>query len=87
MDLFRAVHYLYNLSHISYNDETRHSYTLPQHFFYRKSTTFVMSRNTDIAFLYKNSHSFYFFLVFKGCFNKHGCDFDDVSKIGYSRPS
>ena len=56
-------------------------------FFYRKSTTFVMSRNTDIAFLYKNSHSFYFFLVFKGCFNKHGCDFDDVSKIGYSRPS
>ena len=24
-----------------------------------------------------------------GCFNKHGCNFDDdgISKIGYSRPS
>ena len=22
-----------------------------------------------------------------GCFNKHSCAFDDVGKIGYSRPS
>ena len=28
-----------------------------------------------------------FFRVFKGYFNKHGCNFDDVSSIGYSRPS
>ena len=25
--------------------------------------------------------------VFKGCFNKHSCNFDNVSKIGYSRSS
>ena len=25
--------------------------------------------------------------VFKDCFNKHGCNFDDVNKIGYSRHS
>ena len=24
--------------------------------------------------------------MFKGCCNKHGYNFDDVSKIGYSRP-
>ena len=24
------------------------------------------------------------FLVFKGCFNKHGCNFDDVSEFYYS---
>ena len=30
---------------------------------------------------------FYLFWVFKGCFNKHGYNFDDVSKNGYSRPS
>ena len=24
------------------------------------------------------------FLVFKGCFNKHGCNFDDVSEFCYS---
>ena len=25
--------------------------------------------------------------VFKDCFNKHGCNFDDVSKIGHTSPS
>ena len=29
----------------------------------------------------------YVFNVFKGCFNKHGCNFVEVSKIGYSRSS
>ena len=33
------------------------------------------------------SNSFKFFRVFKGCFDKLGSNFDDVSKIGYSRPS
>ena len=28
-----------------------------------------------------------FFLVFKSYFNKHGYNFDDASKIGYSRRS
>ena len=30
---------------------------------------------------------FWFFLVLKACFNKYDCNFDDVSEIGYSRPS
>ena len=25
--------------------------------------------------------------LIKGCFDKYGCNFDDVSKISYSRPS
>ena len=33
------------------------------------------------------SNSFDFFWVFKELFDKQGCNFDDVSKIGYFRPS
>ena len=33
------------------------------------------------AFYYMISNSF------KGCFNKHVCNFDDASKFGFSRPS
>ena len=36
---------------------------------------------------YGISSSFNFFQVLKGCFNKLGCNFVDVSKIGYFRPS
>ena len=31
--------------------------------------------------------SFNFFWVFKDFFNKHDCNFDDVTKKSYSRPS
>ena len=40
-----------------------------------------------IVFWYIISNSFNFFLVSKDFFNKHGYNFDDVSKNGYSRPS
>ena len=33
------------------------------------------------------SNSFNFVWVLRGCFNKNGSNFDDVNKIGYSRPS
>ena len=33
------------------------------------------------------SNSFNFFEDPKSCFNKHGCNFDDVREIGYSVPS
>ena len=56
--------------------------------FQRKSETFFISRNTDIDFiLYIISNSFNFLLVFKDSFDKRGCNFHDVSKIDYSRPS
>ena len=41
--------------------------------FHQKSAIFIISKNADI--------------VFKGCVNKSGSNFDNVSKIGYSRPS
>ena len=46
--------------------------------FHWKSASFAISENTN---------SFEFFLVFKYFFDKHGYNFDDVSKIGYSRLS
>ena len=59
-----------------------------KHFFYQKSSTFVTSRNTDIDFISMLiSNSFNFFWVFKCCFHTPNYNFDDVSKIGYSRPS
>ena len=27
------------------------------------------------------------FWVFNGCFNNYGCNFDDINRIGYSKPS
>ena len=32
-------------------------------------------------------NNFCYIKKYKDCFNKHGCSFDDVSKIGYSSPS
>ena len=40
-----------------------------------------------ITFWYIISNSFNFSWVSKHCFNKHDCNFDDVSKIGCTRPS
>ena len=40
-----------------------------------------------IAFWCIISSSFNFSWVFEDCFNKHGCNYYDVSKNGYSRPS
>ena len=47
-----------------------------------------MSRNTDkIAFSYIDSYFSNFFRILKSYFSEHGSNFDDVRKIGYSRPS
>ena len=48
------------------------SYTLP-----KESPKIYKSRDTPLDFYW----------VFKDCFNKNGYNFDDVSKIDYSRPS
>ena len=56
--------------------------------FYRKSSNFAILENTIlIAFWYIISNYFDFFWVFKDLFDKHGYNFVDVSKIGYSRSS
>ena len=49
-----------------------------------KPETFFISRNTNTdCILIQNFLFFYLFWVLKGCFIKHGCKFDNVSKIGY----
>ena len=48
--------------------------------FHRKSAIFIISRNTNVDCILMYN-------FFKGCFDKHGCNFHDISKIGYSRPS
>ena len=55
--------------------------------FHRKLANFAISRNTDIdCNLIHNSQFSNSYLVFKYFFNKHGYNFDDVSKNGYPRP-
>ena len=60
---------LKSLSHISYNDKTWCSYTLP-----KEDPKYVNHVSCDTPRL-------------KGCLFRHDCNFDDVRKIGYSRPS
>ena len=76
--------------HVSHNDETCHLYLtsrgsesyvnhgtqLISAFLIQKLAIFVVLVNT--AFL-KNSFDFY------ECFNQHDYNFDDVSKVGFSR--
>ena len=53
-------------------------------------SNFFISRNTDIDLISDTdivSNSFNFLWVFKGCFNKHGSNSDDINKISDSRPS
>ena len=54
--------------------------------FHWKSANFAISRKW-IAYWCIIFNSFNFFLVFKDCCNKHGCNFDNVSKNDYSRSS
>ena len=49
--------------------------------FYCKIANFVISENTDIDCILVH------FWDFKGFFNKNGYNFDNVTKIGYSRAS
>ena len=55
-------------------------------FFQQNLAAFVISKNTYTVFAFqcKVSNFLNFLWVLKGCFDKHGCNFDDVSKIGYT---
>ena len=57
-------------------------------FFHRKLVNFSMSRNTDIDWCWYIISNFTDLLsVFKDCFNKNGCNFENVGKNVYFRPS
>ena len=90
-----------HLSHISYNDETWLSHTLtkevPKAIWITWYTPWVLLEITKI-FLYQEiqiqipfrhiiSNSLDFSWVLIDSFNKHGHNFDDVSKNCYPRPS
>ena len=52
-------------------------------FFHGKSAALLYQEiQIQIDVIISNS-----FKVFKGCFGKHGSNFDDVSKVGYSKSS
>ena len=88
MKLGTVIHYLKKIKKISESRDTLLDFCWDQHFFDRKSVTFFISRNTDIDWIL--IHNFKLFQpvwVFKGCFNKCGCNIDNVSKIGSRRPS
>ena len=57
--------------------------------FFTENQQILLYQEIQIKIAFKSiiSDSFNFLWVFKGFFNRHGCNFDDVSKIGYSRPS
>ena len=59
------------------------------HHFFIRNQKILLCQEMQIytAFWYITSSSFDFSWVFKDCFNKHGWNFADVSKIGYPRPS
>ena len=69
--------------------DMKHTLTFPDiSILYQKSATFVLVRNTDKDWILMLSCYFFnLVLLFKGCSNKNGCNFDDASKIVYSRPS
>ena len=50
---------------------------------YRKSETFIMSRNIADTDTIINA-DIRICRIFKGYYNKYGYNFDDISKIGYS---
>ena len=75
--LVTVVSYLKKIRKYVYINHVTHSLLLlASVFFHEISATFVISKNTVT-----------FFWVFKSCFNKNGCNFDNVSKIGYPKPS
>ena len=57
-------------------------------FFHRKSANLAIFKNTDIdCILAHNLRFFKLFLSLRRFFNKHGYNFDNVSKIGFSSAS
>ena len=86
MKLGTVLPYLRKTQKIYKSLDTSLEFCWHQHFFHQKSANFATSRNTGINWiLIQIDNSFNF--VLNKCFNKHGYNFDDVSKNGYSRPS
>ena len=80
--------YLKKIHEIYKSRQTPSWVLLTSAFFNWKLTTFVISKiEIEIEFWYTISNSFKLFGVFKGCSDRLGFNFDDVSKLSFSRPS
>ena len=86
-----------SVTHILHN-ETWHSYILPKedpkyinHVTHPLSSAEMSIISPEIRNLfYQEIQTAFYYIIstsFKGCFNKHICNFDDASKFGFSRPS
>ena len=83
-----VIPYLKTIQKIYESRDTPPEFRWHQQFFTRNQEILLHQEiHVYIAFWYKTSNSFNFSWVYKDCFNKKSCNFGDVSKIGYPRPS
>ena len=88
MKLSTVIPYLKMAQKIYELRDTPLGFCWHQHFFIGNQKILLFQKmHIYIEFLYIISNSFNFFWIFKDFFHKHGYNFDDVSKIGYSRSS
>ena len=87
MKLGTVIPYLKKIQKIYESRDTLLEFCWHQHFSLEISKFCCIRKYKQIAFWYIISNSFDFFRVFKGFFDNHGHNFDDVSKIGYFRSS
>ena len=82
---FAVIPYLKKIQKMYKSRNTPLHFCWHQHFFTRNQQVLLYREILlQIAILMQNLKFFFFFLRF---LNKYGCNFDDVSKTGYSRSS
>ena len=88
MKLGTVIPYLKKTQKIYKSRDTPHEFCWHQHFFTRNQPILLHQEiQLYIGFWCIIYNSFNFYWVLNKFFDNHGYNFDDVSKIGYSRPS
>ena len=88
MKLGTVILYLRKILKIYKSRHTSFEFCWNQHFFTGNHKILLHQEiQIQIGFGYIISNSFNFSWVFNNCFNKHGYNFDDVSRNDYCRPS
>ena len=86
MKLTRVVLYVEETQDMCKSFDTTLDFCWNQHFFTRRQHLLLYQEmQVCIVFWYIISNFFNFVLICKGCFNRHGSNFYDLSKIGFSR--
>ena len=88
MKLGTVIPYLKKTQRVYESCQTPREFCWHQHFFTgNRQILLYQEYGYRLHFLYIISNSFNFDWVFKDFFNKHGYNFNDVSKNDYPRPS